>query len=369
MRVGCTRRGGALAALLMGVALALACVEEAPEPEVVARPVKLLAIGGPGSGTTLEFSGEIRPAQQADMGFEVAGKLVSFLVNEGQRVAAGTVLARLDPRDYESKLAEAEARASQAATEVERYRYLVEQGVNAPRDLELRERNYKVLAAELAIARKAVEDTVLRAPFAGNVARKLVEDRANVQAKEPVLILQDASNLEVRVSVPERDLAGGRTEDIDFDALNARLQPEVMVSALPDRVFSARLTELATAADPTTRTYQATFRFVNPPDVSVLPGMTARVRIQRGGRAVRAPAPIRVPAYAVGADAQNRPFVWAIDADSLTVHRRIVAVGEMHGDQIEVESGLRAGDVIAVSGIRQLREGLPVRPYEAQAER
>lgn len=360
-----------LMATLPGALLAsglAGCGQEPPAPAEVARPVKMLTVAGPGTDRSLEFPGQIRPAQQADMGFEVPGKLVEFPVKEGQRVTAGTVLAKLDPRDYESKLAEVRARTSQAAKDVERYSYLVKQGVNAPRDLELRERNYKVLAAEEATARKALEDTVLRAPFDGVVGRKLVEDYTNVQAKQTVLILQDPSSLEIRVAVPERDLAGGRTDQVDYAELSARIKPVVTVSALPDRQFPAQLTELATAADPTTRTYQATFRFERPPDVNVLPGMTAKVRIQvarRGAAAQR--AGISVPVQAVNADAEDEPFVWVIDTESMTAHRRVVAVGEMHGDEIDVTSGLQPGDVIAVSGIRQLSEGRPVRRYEAQA--
>lgn len=356
-------------ALALAAALTLACGEEPVAAPPVARPVKMLTIGGPAGAETLDFPGQIRPARQADMGFEVPGKLTEFPVKEGDEVAAGTVLASIDPRDYESKLAEARAKASQAAKDVERYRYLVEQGVSSQRDLELKERNYKVFLAELETARKAVDDTVLKAPFDGVVARKLMEDFTNVQAKETVLILQDDSNLEIRVSIPERDLAGRSTGERDYDEINARIQPVVTVSALPDRRFPARLTEIATAADPTTRTYQATFAFANPPDVNVLPGMTAKVRLLADRAGETAPTGISVPVHAVIADEENQPFVWTIDTEAMTAHRRNVSVGELRGDRIQVTAGLSDGDVIAVSGLRQLLEGRPVRRYETSAAR
>ncbi len=75
------------------------CGEE-PAPEApVARPVGVLGLGDAGGGRWIEYPGEISPAQNADIGFEVSGKLVEFPVMESERVQRGQVLARLDPRD------------------------------------------------------------------------------------------------------------------------------------------------------------------------------------------------------------------------------------------------------------------------------
>lgn len=356
------RAGG----VLLGAALAagpVGCGEEPPTPPVVARPVKLFTVGSPGGVGSVEYSGEIRPVQQADMAFEVPGKVIEFPVDEGQPVSRGTVLARLDPRDYEQKLEQAAAMLRQSKTDMERYEYLYEQGVNPRRDYELRQRNYEVAKADHEIARKALEDTVLRAPFDGVVARKLVEDFVNVQAKEPVLILQDASQLKIRVNVPERDFAGPRTDE-SLDEITDRLSPRVTLSAVPDRSFPARLTELATSADPTTRTYQATLTFEPPEDVNVLPGMTARVSLDTSRSPQRSEAStLRVPSQAV-VGGPDGAFVWRVDEQGMTVHKAPVEVGSLLGDEIEIRSGLKTGETIATSGVHQLREGSPVRAYE-----
>lgn len=336
------------------------CGEEAAPPEPPARPVKTLTIGDSAAGAAFEYSGAIRPTQESEMAFEVPGRVLEFPVKEAQRVEEGEVLARLDPRDVEANLDQAQAKVSQAAKDVERWRYMYEQGVKPERELELRERNLAVLQAELATARKAVEDAVLRAPFDGVVARRLVEDYANVQAKQPVLILQDDSALEIRVAVPERDFAQ-LTPGLSLEERTRRARPRVVVSSLPDRSFPARVTEFSTTADPDTRTYDAVFEFDNPPDLSVLPGMTGKVVLTgpaAGGGA------LRIPARAVVADAAGEPHVWILDPESGTVAMRPVSVGPLSGDSIEVTSGLEPGDTIAVSGLQQLRNGLPVRPLE-----
>ncbi|MDX1385912.1 MAG: efflux RND transporter periplasmic adaptor subunit [Thermoanaerobaculia bacterium] len=344
--------------------LSLACGDEAAPPEAVARPVKILTIGGGAEGGRLEYAGTIEALQHAELGFEVAGRIVEMHAEEGQHVEKGAVLARLDARDYQASLDSERAKVNQAKTELDRRTYLFEQGVEPKVNVERAQRNYDVLSANLAVASKAVEDAALRAPFAGRVGRRLVENHQNVQAKEPVLILQDASGLEIKVAVPERDLVGGRRQaQIDYDELNSRIDPKVVVSSLPDRAFPARLKELATAADPVTRTYQATFAFDDPGDVNVLPGMTAKVTIAAPRREAGR-AKITIPSSATLADDSGAAYVWLVDPDAMTVARRPVELGALSGTEVEVTRGLAAGERIAASGVHQLRDGTLVRPFE-----
>ena len=97
-----------LAAACLGLAVA-GCEEEAPEPEEVARPVKIFEVRGGGATVTREYPGRIKAVQQADMAFEVAGRITEFVYKEGERAEAGAVLARLDQRDYQNQLAQARA--------------------------------------------------------------------------------------------------------------------------------------------------------------------------------------------------------------------------------------------------------------------
>ena len=91
-------------ALLLVVSLSVlvgACGEEAPvEQAEVARPVKMITIGESAAGKTLEVPGSVSAAQSADLSFEVSGRMLERIVEEGQLVEAGEVVAKLDPRDY-----------------------------------------------------------------------------------------------------------------------------------------------------------------------------------------------------------------------------------------------------------------------------
>lgn len=345
--------------LMCSLLLAGGCDKEPPPQPQVVRPVKMLAIEGPGSASQREYPATVKATQQADMGFEVPGRIVEFLVNEGQIVKSGEVLARLDDRDYQAELEKAKANQRKAQADLNRSLsiYRQDKGAISTTTIESDRRAKEVTDAALTQAEKAVEDTVLRAPFDGYMARKLVEDFANVQAKEPVLILQDISQLEVEVSVPERDIAGGMPKQTPAE-ITARVSPEVSITSIPDRSFPARVKEFATTADPTTRTFQVRLIFDRPDDISILPGMTARVRanvVKEGGT--------RIPLTAAQSDAQHKAFVWKVDPDSMTVSRAPIELGDTRGSEVEVASGLEPGSIIAISGLGQLEDGMQVRRF------
>jgi RND family efflux transporter MFP subunit len=362
---GATAAAATLAMALgisLGGLVTAGCGEE-PAPEAPAvRPVKILEIGAGGGGITREFPGKISAAQTADVAFEVSGKIVELPVDEGQRVEEGDVLARLDPRDFESQRDAAVASERAARAEAERTRALFEADVAPKQQLDVAERNYDVMEARAATARKALEDAVLRAPFAGEVARKLVDDFANIKAKDPILILQDNSHLEIVIDVAEADYVHLQP-GLDNAARTARGKPRVIVSSIPDREFPARIKELAGAADPTTRTYAATLAFENPPDVNILPGMTAKVRIGGPGTQTALES-IWIPARAARTDDTGEAFVWVVDATSMKVQRTPVTLGELSGDLVQVTAGLEGGQQIATSGVHHLREGMQVHRLE-----
>jgi RND family efflux transporter MFP subunit len=337
------------------------CGEDPPPPEPVVRPIKMLTIGG-GLAGTREYPGRLRAGQQVDMAFEVPGRIVEFAYKEGTLVEAGAILARLDPRDYENTLEQSKATLRNRRTYLARIAKAHETRAVPEQDLNDAQAQLEVAQAEVRIQQKRLDETRLIAPFEGIMARKLVEDFANVQEKQPVLIFEDSSLLEIKVAIPERDMAGRPPTSRDWDEVSRRLQPRVTVTSLPKLEFPAVLKELATTADPTTRTFEATFRFENPADVVVLPGMTAKVRVDVD--AASGAAEISIPAHAAVADEEGRSTVWVVDPETMAVSRRPVSLGELGGDQVQIADGLRDGDVVAISGVSQLRPGMVVRRWE-----
>lgn len=353
----------AISALLSCAMLTVAgCGSEPPPAAAVARPVKLLRIGAAGTGEKIELSGTISAAQHSEMAFELAGKIIEFPVSEAQEVKKGDLLARIDPRDAQSDHDTQLARVRQARAEYERQKKLFEAQVSSQQELDRVQRAYEVALAQSEGSSKQLEDTELHAPFDGTVAKKLVKDFENVTAKQPVLILQDTSSLEIDVAVPEVDFAGMKP-GLTLEQRTARSRPIVIVSSLPGRQFPARIKEFSTTADPVTRTFQATLGFDPPKDVVIRPGMTAKVVLTRGSDASSGAEGVSIPASAVFTDETGQPFVWVVDPEAMTVRRTPVELGELSGDRTAIRSGLSPGMQIAVSGVHQLQEGMEVRPY------
>ena len=355
-----------LALIVMGCLLfsftVMGCEEERPKEEPIARLVKMMAVGAGMTSGVHEYPGKVKALQHADMGFEVHGRIIEFRFKEGQKVKKGDVLARLDPRDYQADLDAQVARENAARAEYERIQSLYEVEAASRQDLDKARRDFEVTRANVKQARKALEDTYLRAPFAGRFAKKLVEDFENVQAKQSVLTLQDNSMLKLVVNVPERDLAEGN-RNRTVEEMNAHVRSTITISAIPDRTFPANIREFATTADPVTRTFEVTFVFKNPPNLAILPGMTARVNATEVGGSYKGTYS-RIPANVVLADEGGASYVWLVDQSSMTVHKKSVELGELSGSEVEVRSGLAEGDLIAISGVRNLREGTVVRRLE-----
>ena len=339
-----------------------ACEQEAPvEQAEVARPIKMMSIGEGAASRTLEVPGSVSAAQSADLSFEVSGRMLARIVEEGQTVEAGEVVAKLDSRDYVAQRNGARARRDTAKADYDRYRKAYEKEAVTEQQVSHSKAQLDISQAELDIAEKALQDTELRAPFGGRIARRLVDDFANVRVKQPVLVIQDESSLELRVAVAERDWARGNT-GIARDELTRRINPRVEVASLRGRFFPAYVKELSNSADPVTRTYEVTFGFESPTDVNVSPGMTGKVIVDlytqnraEGG------APVSVPSNAVAADVDGNPFVWVVDPATTRVAKRAVEPGELSGSMMPILNGLSGGDVIAVSGVNSLTDGMLVR--------
>ena len=351
-------RGPLFAFLILATFASSSCKEE----EVVAvepapRPIKIYRLEGQLGDARPDYPGRIKAVKVVELAFEVAGRIIDWNVEEGQEVRKGQILARLDPRDYQAEAEAARARLRLAEAEYRRESKLFASGSGTQRDLDVATRSRDVSRAELRISEKALEDTRLRAIFDGVIARKLVTDFRNVEAREPVLLLQDESVMEVVVDVPERDLAGGR-QDLNIDEWNDMAKPIVQLSALPGSEFPVRLTELATAADPNTRTFRATFSMKKPDNIAVLAGMTAKLVIT--GYKTTGPDDVLVPVGAVVADSNAEPFVWLVDEDSMTVSKLPVAAGPITGGRIDITEGLKGGEAIALSGVHLLTEGMEV---------
>jgi RND family efflux transporter MFP subunit len=201
-------------------------------------------------------------------------------------------------------------------------------------------------------AKIQLDDCTLRAPYDGVIAQRFVELRQNVKAKEPVVKFQDVDEIDVAVDVPETVMASDiRPSDV------VRLVAEF--TGAPGAQFPVHVKEVAQKADPVTQTFRVRVAMKAPPDLKLLPGMTATVTLTYRRASILGNR-ILVPVSAVSRDGAGEQVAWVLDPEG-TVSRRPVKLGEATGGEIEIVEGLEPGERVAVAGVTFLREGMKVR--------
>ena len=220
----------------------------------------------------------------------------------------------------------------------------------------------KGLLAQRKEAQNALDDTYLKAPFAGVIAKKFVENYQNVESKDPILSLQDISRLDIVINVPEQILISAKEPEF--------YQFVAVFEVAPDRKFPLEIKEYKTEADPKTQTYRAVFTMQAPDDLRVLPGMTTTVIVTEKPAAKSAsPASptFLVPVTAVFSDELKKQYVWIVEPKTLTVQQREVKVGELTQQSIQVLNGLQVDERIVTAGVHFIQEGMKVKLFDSKA--
>ena len=349
--------------------------EGGPRDEV--RPVKMVTVTSSTDALQRKFPGMVRAAKRADLAFQVEGTLRQFPVDEGQEVKEGQLIAQLDQRDFENnlrnaqgQLARVKAALESAQSEYERILRIQQQDPGAASESMVVKRREAVeqAKAEIKSAQAAVDAardkrgyTTLRAPFAGVISKRYVDNFQEVRAKQAIVSLDDISSLEILVDLPEIVVASIRESDRKTGA-EARAHAEF--AAAPGKEYPLKVKEFATRADPKTQTYQVVLRMERPEDMTILPGMTATV-VSEAPESGKEGDFFVIPAIAVFADDQGTANVWVVDKEKMTVEKRKVTTGDLTGKaNIQITGGLQSGEMIAVSGVSQLREGMKVKPFD-----
>ncbi len=341
--------GTRLTPWILVVALAAACQEE-PVPEPI-RPIRSMVVIDEAGFSDRWWPGRAQAAQELQLSFESAGKIIEFNAKEGDRVKAGTVLARIDPRDVQNRLARARAERERTRALLDRVR-AAGRSV-AEQDLTDAQARYDQAVAQVEIQQKALEDTQIVAPFDGTVAKTYFDNFQNVRRKEAVIRYLDVSHLEMVIQIPEDVI----TMLEHVDAVKLRFD------AFADVELPGEIVEVSNEASRTTRTYPVTLAFEASERAPIQPGMAG----EASGRLDLPGGPgsggIEIPVTALFADeasASQESFVWVVDEGSSTVSRRAVQ-NRGYTERGVLVDGLQAGERIATAGTHTLREGQQVR--------
>jgi RND family efflux transporter MFP subunit len=348
----------ALAALLL---LAGCEAKTAPAPKAE-RPVQVQRVTFANDDSKREFVGVVRARYETDLGFRVAGKIVTRVVNVGDSVHAGDVVARLDPQDMtlqvqsaEAELAAATSNLAQTSADFGRYSTLKDRGWASTADFDRKKAATDEAQGRLERAQRSLDlarnqrgYAELKADADGVITATLAEPGQVVAIGQAVARLAHRGEKEAVVALPETWLAEAR-----------KSKATVRLWAERDRSFDARLRELSPQADVATRTYAARFTITNGDD-AVAFGMTATVTLTQATDAKVAKLPLSAVVNRGGGAS-----VYVVDASGTLVVRP-VTVASFTEDAALVTSGIGDGDKIVTLGVQKLEAGLKVRTVEAQ---
>jgi membrane fusion protein, multidrug efflux system len=344
-----------------------ACSEEkkAEAPEVV-RPVKVAEIGPPDAGRKLVYSGSVKARTEMNLGFRVSGKITERLVDVGDRVTAGQVLARIDQTDYQLSLDSAKANLASAQKQAEiteialtRAKTLRDKNVSSQADLDQAtlSRDQAISSrqsaeASLDQAKNQVAYTELKADKPGLVTAVSADVGQVMASGATVLTVALDGSKEVQIAVPEIDVAQFKPGK----AVTARFWSSDNV------VLDGKVREVAGSADAQSRTFAV--RVSLPDDPRVLLGMTATVVASLDNS---------VPAYSVPlaalAKKGEQQVVWVVDKAKGTVSSRPVTVADFSDDGVRISKGLLTGDLVVSAGTQFMKEDMKVRLPETVSAR
>ncbi len=340
--------------IVLMVFLAGCSDREPPEPQQQnIRPAKIMTVSSSGTSERYEFTARIEASQAIDLSFEVGGPLATVNVKEGVTAPKGSLVAALDPKDFELALSEANVQLKLAAQDLTRKQRVLKQNGIAKSQVEDALSNYELQQVRVRQARERLADAKITAPFDAYVSRRYLDEGVNVKSGEPIVRLLNLNKLLIVMSIPQGLIATVSAEQL--------LASWAAFSFIPDRKFDITYHENRGEADALAQTYEVTFTMDNPEEWNILPGMTANAFLD-----IRQSAEdhILVPASAIVPMPDNSLSVWVFDEDSQRVTRRTVMTQTPVKAGVPVTQGLNDGEQIIIAGASQLQDGMQVRPLE-----
>lgn len=328
--------------ILLGVMILFTGCETKQERVENTVAVVVERVGVSDNYARLPYVGTVEEESSTSVSFTGMGVLNTLAVSEGQSVRKGQLLAVIDETQARSMLATTKAALDQALDAQARMKQLHD-NQSLP-DIKWAEIESKVQQAQSAydIAKKNLEDCRIYAPVSGLVGTKIMDVGETVLPTEPVLTLLSIDRVKVRVSIPEREIAG----------ITAETPTQISVDALDGETFRGGKIEKGVSADPLTHTYDIRIAMPNP-EHKLLPGMVAKVTMASSQEKA-----ILLPVMAVQQATDKSLFVWV--AKEKRAHRQRVSIGQVVGNSVVIASGLSEGELVIVEGYQKVGEGSPV---------
>lgn len=339
-----------LTALVMAL-LTLPMAIAATAQDDMVRPAKLMTVGANTDGITRQFFGQVVARQTVDLAFQVSGQIVAFPATEGQEIAEGELIAKLDTEPFQLQWEQAELQLEQAERLVTRLNNLG--GSASEVSKQDAETQLALARVSLRNAEYSLDNATLTAPFTALVATRNVANFTTTNAGAPVVRLHDMSELRVDIDVPE--ILFQRAGQNAPVSLLARFPTSDTTYPLEIREFNAEASSIG-------QTFRLTLGMAPPDDVNVLPGSSVIVLATLNAGTPQLVVPST--AIRVGNDGSTSVLVFTpSDNDQGTLTETPVEVTATRDGGFLVTDGLAPGAEIVRVGAQVLSDGQTVRRF------
>jgi multidrug efflux system membrane fusion protein len=350
---------------LVGLALLAACSKTEPAAEPV-RAVRTLIVSSQTAGGSFEYAGEVKARTESRLSFRVSGKMLKRLVDIGDTVKAGQLLAQLDPQDLRlgqdaarASVAAAQAGYDQNAADFKRYQELHDKGFIGPAELDRHDMAMKTARAQLDQARAQSNVQGNQAAYAslfagasGVITGVDLEPGMVASAGTSVVRLAHDGPRDVVFSVPEDKVA------IVKALMNEPNRFKVRLWGAATEPLPATIREISAAADPVTRTFLIKADIGSTVANGLRLGQTATVVMELPQVA----GITKLPLSALREN-QGKSAVWLVEKSNMTVKSQDVQLAGADGNEAVIAGGLAPGQIVVTAGVHVLSQGQKVKFY------
>lgn len=289
--------------------------------------------------TDLHYSGTVEPQQSIPLTFQATGIVTQVLVQEGDAVRKGQLLATVDKSDNESMYNASVAKYRQAKDAYDRLKAVYDKGSLPEIKWVEMETNLKQAQSQMEISKSNLSKSYLRAPVAGIIGKRNVEPgQHSASAVSPLEIVR-IERIYVKVAVPENEIG----------KIRKGLKATFSISALNDRMFEGTITNVGVVADQISRTYEVKIEAANP-QMQMKPGMVCDVFVHQS-QLVKATV---TPYQAVDKDNEGKTYVYVVDSSAKKAKKTAVTVGQYDQNGVIILSGLSANALVVTEGKEKL---------------
>jgi membrane fusion protein (multidrug efflux system) len=307
------------------------------------------AAASPGAlGLEIEAIGSAFANESAEITSRTVNTVTAIRFAEGQPVRRGTVLVEFDSAQARADLAAAEAAVSESRANYKRSQDLLTTKALSQSQMDQIEATLKTNEARLNAARAKLEDTIIRAPFDGRMGFRRVSVGSLVNPGTVISTLDDTTVIKLDFTVPQSYMF----------SLKPGLEIAAQIAGVPDRTFTGKVTTLDSRVDPVTRSIVVRAELPNR-DGTLKPGMFMTAKI--GATSLQA---LLIPEGALVPE-QGKTFVFVVKDG--VASKREVTIGRRRPGEVQVTTGLEAGDRVVVEGTQKIRDGVQVLELEPVA--